>query len=224
LASGLSYIGNLIVRSDMRQRLYERRYKTSNSSDGLHEYRETLKELYLRILKFEAKCVVYYSKNQATRLGRDITKWDLWDSLLQDITVQEGDFMKVYDTWKDFLAQDESEKLSIRHTDSIDVMKMISENIVGFQQAVASAQDDTHREALINWLSCLDPSINYNSAREKHQPETGKWLTEESDDFKNWESAPNSFIWLNGKGGTLPFAFMIYLANKNVSWLWKDYS
>ncbi|KAN0115502.1 hypothetical protein V8E51_005046 [Hyaloscypha variabilis] len=202
LAIGLGYISNLIVRSDMRQRLYERQYETSSSSDELNEYRDTLKELYIRILKFEAKCVVYYSKNQASRLGRDIVKWDSWDSLLQDITVQEGDFVKVYDIWKDLLAQDEFKKLSVRHTESIDAMKMISENIVGFQQAVVSAQDDTHREALIKWLSTLDPSINYNSAREKHQPETGKWLTEESADFKNWESAPNSFIWLNGKAGS----------------------
>jgi len=206
LAIGLNYIGNLIVRSDLRQKLYERRYETPNSSEELHEYRDTLKELYLRILKFEAKCVVYHSKHEASRLGRDIAKWDSWASLLQDIMVQEGNFVKVYDIWKDILAQDESEKLSVLYTESIDAMKMVSENIAGFQQAVASAQDDKHRVALITWLSNIDPSVKYNSAREKHQPDTGKWLTEESDDFKNWESAPNSFIWLNGKGETLPFA------------------
>jgi hypothetical protein len=190
----------------MRQRLYDRWYKTSKSSDELREYRDTLKELYIRILKFEAKCVVYYSKHQATRLGRDIVKWDAWDSMLGEITGQESDFVKVYDIWKDLLAQEEYEKLSSRHTESIDAMKMISENIVGFQQAIASEQGDTRRAALINWLSTVDPSVNYNTAREKHQPETSKWLTQESADFKNWESAPNSFLWLNGKGETLPFA------------------
>ncbi|CZR67570.1 uncharacterized protein PAC_17469 [Phialocephala subalpina] len=202
LATGLDYIGNLIVRSDMRQKLYERQYKVANSSEGLHEYRDTLKELYVRILKFEAKCVCYYSKNQVSRLSRDIAKWDMWDSLLQDVTVQEGEFVKVYKIWKDLIAQEEYEKLSSRHAESINVMKLISENIVGFQQAVTSAQSDTKRAKFIKWLSTVDPSINYSSAREKHQPDTGNWLTQESAGFKNWENVSNSFLWINGKAGS----------------------
>jgi hypothetical protein len=84
----------------------------------------------------------------------------------------------------------------------MDIMKVISENIVGFQQAVASAESDEKRRKLIEWLSSADPSINYISARDKHQPKTGDWLVKDSHDFKNWETSPNSFLWVNGKGMT----------------------
>lgn len=57
----------------MRQKLYERQYEV-NSSDEQHEYRDILKELYIRILKFEAKSVCYYSKNEASQLSRDVVK------------------------------------------------------------------------------------------------------------------------------------------------------
>jgi hypothetical protein len=183
----------------MRQKLYERQY-SANSGDEQHEYRDTLKELYIRILKFEAKSVCYYSKNEVSQLGRDIAKLDTWDSMLQDITVQDGAFVQLYEIWKDLIAGEEYEKLSTRHAESIDVMKLISENIVGFQQAIASAQNDGNRTELIKWLSSADPSINYISARDKHQPETGDWLVKESHDFKNWETSSNSFLWVNGKG------------------------
>jgi hypothetical protein len=201
LATGLNYIGNLIVRSDMRQKLYERRYDTNNE-DQLHEYRDTLKELYIRILKFQAKSVCYYSRNDASRLGRDVVKWDNWDSLLEDITVQEIAFTQVYDIWKDLIAREEYDKLSRRHTESLDIMKLISDNIVSFRLAVASAQSDENRTKLIKWLSSAEPSINYNSARDKHQSETGDWLIKDSRDFKNWETSSNSFLWVNGKGIT----------------------
>jgi hypothetical protein len=126
----------------MRQKLYERQYKTDNSSEELHEYRDTLKELYIRILKFEAKCACYYPKNAVNRLGRNVAKWDMWDSLLQDISVQEGEFVKVYEIKEDLIAQDEYEKLSSRHVESMDILRLISENIAGFKQAVASAQSE----------------------------------------------------------------------------------
>ena len=206
----------------MRQKLYERQYKTDNSSEELHEYRDTLKELYIRILKFEAKCVCYYSKNAAKRLGRDVAKWDMWDSLLQDITDQEGEFMKVYGIKQDLVAQGEYEKLSSRHIESMDILKVISENIDGFKQAVASTQSEKNRTQLVEWLSTADPSINHNSAREKHEPETGDWLIKDSTDFKSWFNAPNSFLWVNGKGEA-PFLFeMVHLADKTCSWLGQD--
>ena len=208
MATGLEYISNLISRSDMRQKLYERRYEVN--SEGQHyEYRDTLKELYIRILKFQAKSICYYSRSEALRLGRDVVKWDSWDSMLQDITGQEVTFTKIYDIWKDFVAGEEYDKLSKRHTENIDIMKMISDNIAGFQQAIALAQNDDNRTKLIKWLSSADPSINYNSARVKHQHETSDWLVKDSHDFKNWETSSNSFLWLNGKGIT-PFQLAVF--------------
>jgi hypothetical protein len=86
----------------------------------------------------------------------------------------------------------------------MDIMKLISDNIVAFQQAIASAQSDQNRTELTKWLSSADPSINYISARDKHQPETGDWLVKDSPEFEDWETSSNSFLWVNGKGIT-PF-------------------
>ena len=72
----------------------------------------------------------------------------MWDSLLQEITAQEGEFVKVYEIKEDLIAQDEYEKLSSRHVESMDILKLISENIIGFEQAVASAQSEKIRQ---NW-------------------------------------------------------------------------
>lgn len=142
--------------------------------------------------------------------------------MLQDIIVQKDAFVEVYEIWKDLIAGEEYKKLSGRHTEIMDAMKQISENIVGFQQAVASAKSNSNRGELINWLSSADPSSNYIRARDKHQPETGNWLIKESIDFKNWENAPNSFLWLNGKGkNSLQFH---YFANRTFSWLWENYT
>jgi hypothetical protein len=59
---------------------------------------------------------------------------------------------------------------------------------------------------------------------EKHEPETGDWLIKDGTDFKGWFNAPNSFLWVNGKGEA-PFLFeMLHLADKTCSWLGQDYT
>jgi hypothetical protein len=81
-----------------------------------------------------------------------------------------------------------------------------------------------NRTKLVEWLSTADPSINYNNAREKHEPETGDWLIKDSKNSKGWVNAPNSFLWVNGKGEA-PFLFdMLHLADKISSWVGQDYT
>lgn len=96
LAQGLEYISGLIVQSSMREDLYSRRYESKSGGRDRKDflpshvgYRDTLKELYTRILKFQAASINYYSKNVASRGIRDMVKWDNWDSLLADVKTQE---------------------------------------------------------------------------------------------------------------------------------------
>ena len=54
---------------------------------------------------------------------------------------------------------------------------------------------------IISWLSAPDPSSNYESAREKRQKNTGRWLLE-SPAFVSWKKSACSLLWLSGKAGS----------------------
>ena len=83
-------------------------------------------------------------------------------------------------------------------------------NIAGLKKAVEDAQDNVDRKELLEWLTSVDPSSNYNTARGKIKADTGSWLTHQNEDFDKWKTRPNSFIWLNGKGRDLSKLFDLY--------------
>ncbi|KAF7970452.1 hypothetical protein HWV62_23897 [Athelia sp. TMB] len=56
------------------------------------------------------------------------------------------------------------------------------------------------------WMAAPDTSLNYKSAREKHQQGTGSWLVE-GYDFKRWKYHPDSILWVHGGLGYAYFFF-----------------
>jgi hypothetical protein len=227
LAEGLEYISGLIVQSSMREDLYSRRYEWKSSDQDRKAflpshvgYRDILKELYTRILKFQATSICYYSENAASRGIRDMIKWDNWDSLLADIKRQEFAFQGVNKLWKDAKYEEDCIASNERHQESIKRLDSIGKDLSGLLKAVEEAQKDTQRKELLSWLSSIDPSENYNSARDRHQAETGDWLVQDSNDFKHWEKDPNSLLWLHGNGMAILLRLYIILTNA-FSWLWK---
>jgi len=209
LASGLDYISDLIVRSKMREDLYDRRYRSGDHEE--HQklfqashmmYRDTLKKLYVAILKFEARSIVYYAKNGAYRLGLDMMKFDGWDDILNGVKTSETAFIQVYESWKDIRGEEESNALVSRHREHMNMMTTISGDVSGLRSAIKDAQRDSKRSGLLKWLSDVDPSEFYNLAIDKRQPHTGEWLLKENADFNSWKDAPNSLLWLNGKGNS----------------------
>jgi hypothetical protein len=200
----------------MREELYRNRYESSTSNGDLKGfekshigYRDTLKELYLRILKFQATSVCYYSKHGALKVGRDMVKWDDWDSLLSDIETQERSFLAVNELWKDKTYEEECAELVRRHQESMERLELVGSGLSTLQKAVEDAQKDGQRSELLGWLSSVDPSARYNSDREKHEANTGYWLLNDSEKFKAWKHAPNSFLWLHGKGIIIALSFRI---------------
>jgi hypothetical protein len=198
------------VQSLIREDLYSRRYELKSSDHDCKAflqshsgYRDTLKELYTRILKFQAISVCYYSKNGAFRVGLDIVKWDSWESLLADILTQETAFCAVNELWKDARYEEECIALDKRHQESMKSLISISSDVSSLRKAIEDAQQDSQQAGLLNWISSIDPSENYNSARERHEVETGDWLVRGNEDFKHWETAPNSLLWMHGKGMTI---------------------
>ncbi|KAF4630229.1 hypothetical protein G7Y89_g7913 [Cudoniella acicularis] len=199
LAEGLEYISGLIVQSSMREELYRRRYE-SDSGQNLVDfqnshtaYKDSLKELYVRILGFEITSICYYSKHTAFRLGMDIVKWNSWDSLLANIQSKEKAFSEINKVWKDKKYDEECEALSSR-------LQSIVVDVSGLLRAIENAQKDSQRTMLLDWLSSVDSSKNYNSARSRHADKTGDWLMQKDETFKNWKNSSNSLLWLHGKG------------------------
>jgi hypothetical protein len=182
-------------------------------------YRETLKRLYIQILKFQASSVCYLSKNTAFRLGLDIVKWDNWDSSITDVQKREDAFRQVFDVWKDMRDQEDCEAVFARHHAKMNVMISIRGDISGLRSAIEHAQMDTKRTELLNWLSNIDPSESYNTGLDKVRADTGDWLLHGNTDFEDWETSPNSFAWLNGKGKSV-HGLCYYLLTTSLSWLW----
>ncbi|KUJ21550.1 uncharacterized protein LY89DRAFT_767578, partial [Mollisia scopiformis] len=91
------------------------------------------------------------------------------------------------------IAREATETAAMLRTGLNDISKL--------REAIQDAQKDSDRASLLNWLSCVDPSSNFNSARDKHQAGTGDWLLR-SNVFRRWKTVENSLMWLNEKPGS----------------------
>ncbi|KAJ6475514.1 ankyrin repeat-containing domain protein, partial [Mycena sanguinolenta] len=58
------------------------------------------------------------------------------------------------------------------------------------------------RTKMKEWLNPIDVAMNYQNASDKKHPGTGKWLLENSLEFKEWIYTPISFLWLHGISGS----------------------
>jgi len=67
------------------------------------------------------------------------------------------------------------------------------------QRILDARQSDIFRR-ITAWLSPPDPGTNHASARERHEPETGKWLLQ-SDQYSAWKAGNIKCMWLYGKPG-----------------------
>jgi len=49
----------------------------------------------------------------------------------------------------------------------------------------------------LKWLSDIDPSLNYNKAREQRTPTTGGWFLK-GQSYAEWIEGKVSMLWLHG--------------------------
>ncbi|KAI9856111.1 MAG: hypothetical protein M1813_009229 [Trichoglossum hirsutum] len=81
-----------------------------------------------------------------------------------------------------------------------DTTQGMQENFAKLHQSFTSMRMDDQREKIHRWLSPPDPSFNHNEACKKRQAETGTWFVR-SEQFADWKTNPNSFLWLHGIPG-----------------------
>lgn len=81
----------------------------------------------------------------------------------------------------------------------------VGRDVSEIKHQIETQKLDDDQQAIVDWLSTTDPSINYHASCKKCQPETGRWLIDQKN-FQEWQHAPNSFLWLFGiREGLLPF-------------------
>ncbi|KAG4441669.1 hypothetical protein IFR05_002876 [Cadophora sp. M221] len=212
LLKGLASVSNVLVRSTMQENLYFQRWEANADNNDRsaflpsHKgYRDTLKALYVLVLKYQATSVCYFTKNGGLRILADMVKWHKWEDLLKDVQTQDEAMCRTYDLMGQVKIEEEFEKLENRHGETVDILKSGFSDLAELRKAIEAAQRDADRSALLDWLSSVDPSLNYNNARGKYEQGghgTGDWLIQNNEDFEKWKLATNSLMWLNGKAGS----------------------
>lgn len=209
LLEGLASVSDVLVRSTMQENLYFRRWEANADKNDRADfmpshkgYRDTLKALYIQVLKYQATSVCYFTRNGGLRILADMVKWHAWEDMLKDVQKQDEAMCRTYDRLSDVKIEEEFEKLDKRHEQMVEIFNSGFDDVAALREAVERAQRDRERTELLDWLSSVDPSLNYNNARTKHENGTGDWLIRNNDDFDSWKVAPNSLMWLNGKAGS----------------------
>lgn len=205
----LDEIAAIISRCTLREFQYHQRYEAhgSNYQRSLHAitephaiYRDTLKALYIKILRFQVTSICHLSQNSFARVADDVRISNDWDSMLAEVELAESRVVSLEQQWRDMKFDEETTKLMSRHEQQIEGLALIKDEVALISKLLKEVGESENRLKLLQWLSTVDPSANYNAARRRHALSTGDWLVKENRDFANWKTAPSSLIWLNGKG------------------------
>lgn len=67
-------------------------------------------------------------------------------------------------------------------------------------QRIPDVQQLDEFRKIVAWLSAADPWTNHDSARQRHESQTGNWLLQ-ADQYKKWKLDETSHLWTYGKAG-----------------------
>ncbi|KAK3641344.1 hypothetical protein LTR56_011372 [Elasticomyces elasticus] len=67
------------------------------------------------------------------------------------------------------------------------------------RENVAAREAEYHR-TIADWLAPSDPWTNHQSARQRHEPDTGAWLLHHKQ-YLAWKSGASRLLWVYGKAG-----------------------
>jgi hypothetical protein len=203
-AEGLENIAALLRQCSIREALYSRTYDGSMERKQAYlsvhvNYRDELKDLYVRILTFQATCLCYLTRHTASRVVRDMIVWDDWDDLSAQVDSQTVRVKSIEEQWRDFKLQEQWEIEAENNKKRMAIDAAIRDEVTRVRRCIAKTQEDQTRLELFRWLSPEDYSKRYNNIRERHERDTGAWLLEHKI-YKDWKESSGSFLWLHGKG------------------------
>ncbi|KAK3395214.1 hypothetical protein B0H63DRAFT_427281 [Podospora didyma] len=212
---GLDKIASIIRECSLRESIYRSRYETTPTPTATtkkpqtrpptpphRDYKESIKALYSQIITFQATYVCFFSNhNTAARWLLDAVKLQDWDTMIQAITLKNGDIKSLDHHWRDYMQQEEWAAMAKRHDENLEMLDALREEIQRFYDLVSTAKREQDRSSLLSWLQTVTPSTHHDAAvAQRRKYATGRWFLQ-SGDFTNWERGPNSFLWVIGKPG-----------------------
>jgi hypothetical protein len=123
--------------------------------------------------------------------------------MLAEIREQDNVLKAIEEQWRDLQFDEECNLLNERHEQNREELSAVQDEVSRVRRVILQVQHESKRERLLRRMASVDPSENYNSARARHISSTGDWLVEANSSFRKWEKAPNSLLWLQGKGSAL---------------------
>jgi hypothetical protein len=82
----------------------------------------------------------------------------------------------------------------------------IKDGVTEVSESIRTMNISQRDDKIIDWLKLGDPSTNHDSARIKHEPNSGKWLIESEPMFDSWIEGTNASLWIHaipGAGKTI---------------------
>jgi hypothetical protein len=72
--------------------------------------------------------------------------------------------------------------------------------IAAQNQRILDAQQSDEFRKIVAWLAPPDPGTNHDTARQRHESQTGQWLLQSSQ-YRSWKTGAVSHLWMHGKAG-----------------------
>jgi len=206
--AGLGYVSDLLSRCTLYEDGYRRRYEKGkiehDKSNQLSAdiYKTALKELYIRILRFQAQSISQFSRNLISGTAHAVLKLDDWDALLGEIKEHEAKCECLFDGLKTQDALDAREERHKQH------MSLLLEMFDGFQAGLKGVRDAI-KEVHLNEeeRKCFETlrTSDYQQAKDRNPerlPGTCKWFLEHPK-YQGWTAQPpvSRLLWVSADPG-----------------------
>jgi hypothetical protein len=94
----------------------------------------------------------------------------------------------------------ESQKLVLRLMSQTETQSDSIAQIATQNQRILDAQHSDEFRKIVAWLAAPDPGTNHDTARQRHESQTGDWLLRSSQ-YQSWKTGVVSHLWMYGKAG-----------------------
>jgi hypothetical protein len=94
----------------------------------------------------------------------------------------------------------ESQKLVLRLLSQTTKQSASTAQTAAQTQRILDAQQSDEFRKIVAWLAPPDPGTNHDTARQRHESQTGNWLLKSSQ-YQSWKTGVVSHLWMYGKAG-----------------------
>jgi hypothetical protein len=93
-----------------------------------------------------------------------------------------------------------SQRLVLRLLGQTTMQSASTAQIAAQNQRILDAQQSDEFRKIVAWLAPPDPGTNHDTARQRHENQTGNWLLKSSQ-YQSWKTGAASHLWMYGKAG-----------------------